>query len=314
MPESIISSLAREVNIIGPKSPIRDNDKQAESIKQQHFYHKGNKCGHDKNNPLFFGTPSLHKNRPPILIQAKKELNRLYFNPLISDAGRLSYNPSINNKDGSFRKIRSEVRNLVNNCVGECLLHYLDLKTLYVGFQGKTQFHYFGIDFIYKTIKASLINRDASETITYERVRKAVKLFEECGYLTLEKERVMLPSGRFASKPAKIRFNRCFFTDLGIVESIIDQYLNNEERKLRAEVLKQKANQYAYQQRAAKKAAKKEMRDIKELLKAAKEGHKLNKDEQEFIDTEYPGITRRREPDPPLYPEFISKLVKRPPS
>ena len=117
MPESITVSLAREVNIIGPKCPIRDNDKQAESIKQQHFYSKGNKCGHDKNVPLFFEFPSNHKNRPLILVKAKKELNRLYFNPLISDAGRLSYNPSIHNKDGSFRKIRSEVRNMVNNCV-----------------------------------------------------------------------------------------------------------------------------------------------------------------------------------------------------
>ena len=125
---------------------------------------------------------------------------------------------------------------------------------------------------------------------------------------------MMLPSGRYVSKPAKIRFNRNFFTDLGIAESVINQYLNNEERKLHAETLKVKANQYAYQQRAAKKAAKKEMRGIKVILKAAKEGQKLNQDEQEFIDKEYPGITRRREPDAPLYPEFISKLVKRPPS
>lgn len=274
---------------------------------------KGNRCGFNKNNPISFIRLD-HKRRPKIIEQSKENLKNLYFKPLSKNAGKMSYNVSKKNKHDEYRQLRAEIRNIIYNCVGEALLHYLDLKTLYVGFMADGKFHFLGINFIYKAIEASLKSRDAEETITYERVRKAIKVFEECGYLYIENEKVMLPDGTYRSKPSKIKFNATFFTDLDVDEHLLSKSLRDQEKRLNREVLDKKAQEYAHEHRIAKKNAKKEMRAINDIIKAAKDGSSLSKDEQEYLDIEYPGVSRKREPEVPLYPEYISLCYRKPPS
>ena len=193
----------------------------------------GNRCGHNKNIPLFHLPPPEHKNRPKILRIAKQRLNNLYFHPLADLAGKISFNSDKINKRGGFRKVRSEMRNLVNNCIGDCLLHYLDLKTMYVGFTNdKGRFIYFGVSFISKTIIKNLRAQKTIETITYERVRKAIKAFEAAGYLHIETSKTVLPNGQYRSLPSRIRVNRVLFSDLGIDESLIKESLDRDEKKL----------------------------------------------------------------------------------
>ncbi len=276
----------------------------------------GNRCGHDINSPTIFVPPSKHRRRPPLIHKAKRNLAKLYDDPMLFLAGKLSYNPIKQNKKGGNRKMRSEQRDLINNCVGECLLHYLDLKTMKVGFEKQNgDFHYFGINFIHKAIRESLIEQKEQKTITYERVREAIKTLEAAGYLYIENDRIHRPDGTYRSLPAKIRFNLSFFNDLGIEDHILTKSLANEEQRLNKEILHQKARDYREADRkklADKRIQKKHMRAMKDLLKDSKSGKRLSAEEKKFMDVECPGHDRKRDPSD-IPAEYLYGLVKYPP-
>lgn len=274
----------------------------------------GNRCGHDKMNPISFIAPTMHKRRPPLIEKAKRMLSGLYADPLSLDAGRLSFNPEKENRRGGYRKIRSEKRELTLNFAGQAMLHYLDLNTLQLGWKtDKGNFIDIGFDTLNKKINESLSFNQPHRKVSYESLRRAINIFESCGYIQIERVRIRLPNGEYRSLPSRIKVNEIFFEHLGIDKEFINKSIRSEERRNNSIILNQKAKEYNKDARISKKVGKQAIRKMKDLLNAARAGKPLNQDERALLDVEYPGLLRRRDPET-LYPDFISKLIKPPPN
>jgi hypothetical protein len=286
MPTCAVISFAGEYNTSVPTNNKLDD---TNSHRENQQFLRGNRCGHDKNNPRSFISPSHHKHRPYILEEAKKRCRESYLDHFKYDFGRSAYNPSNINQDGSYRKVRSESRELLMSLIPQAILHYVDLKTNKLGFTDSNtgEFRSFGIDFLYKSLGGR---------VSYERVRKTVAEMEKLGYLTVETRNIKLPDGRYRAIPAIIRITSLLLSDIGFTQQEIDKYAKKDQLIINREILQEKCQTYKRVDREKSKIAKKHIKGIRDILTRARNGVKLNDDEQKVLDAECPGFDRKREP------------------
>ncbi len=127
----------------------------------------GNKCGHDKGNPISFKKPSSHKGRPHIIEIACENAKKFYEEPD-------KFLPRLRFANGKDTQQRSERREAASS-VMQVLLHYTDLSTLEVGTPTKDgSINGLRLGFIADKIEMGV-----------KRVWRAVKDLKSAGYIKM---------------------------------------------------------------------------------------------------------------------------------
>lgn len=194
----------------------------------------GNRCGHVYDSPRVFKEPKHHKQRPYLLVEARKRLRRTYYNPAVYEAGMMAYHNAKQNLDGGKRKMRSEIREAVTHAVGEALAHYASIGAMAVGFtDNKGKFVSLGITSIAK--KAG---------VSYQRARDAIAVFEAAGTVTVEQNTYLTKDGKFRKTEALIRINHKFFYNLGFDDVDIKNYKSKDKAKTDRILQEQKRSEF----------------------------------------------------------------------
>lgn len=277
-----VETLTRYHTTSGPNTIQQGQCNSTEELVQSVIVRHGNRCGHFPSIPRLLIPPKKHKKRFPILHRLKENLAEAYFYPLKYEIGELFYHDDKTNKSGRKRKVRSDAREPMTHRVGQAILHYVNIEMMALGFfNGKGRFINFGIDFLSKVTGVS-----------YSQTRTTIKAFEKSGYLTIEENKYKTLNGEMRSGPSMIRISPKLFLSLGATEEEIDQYKNKKSKEHEKEVRRIKAKEYYDNQKSTKKNAKKELKNIRELLTKAKDGIQLNDDEKALLEKEYPGYER----------------------
>jgi hypothetical protein len=274
----------------GAENTLSGNIKQGQDIMTQNAKSQqwsfGNRCGHVPFSPTIAEIPSYHKKRFPVLEQAKANMLFAYDNPMRFPIGRMFYNDESFNKDGSYRQRRSEIRESITYRIGQVILHSVNLLNMALGtVLPSGAFHAYGIEYIANIAKT-----------TKKRVKRALALFSDFGYITLTERRYMTPNGLFRSYTPLISVHPSLFSDLEISLDDLAVHQKKQDAKAKHEQLIQKGKDAHQAKRASKKAGKKAMKQIKELLSQTKNGKSLTKDEKEYLDREMPGHERTNQP------------------
>lgn len=295
MPACVAQPLPGNDNTSVPKNVTlsrnnNDNYSSAQVIKL------GNRCGHDKNNPTSYLNSILQKKRPYQIIKAQKNSLKCYENPFIFDIGKISFNENSKNRDDSFRKIRSEIRSFIYKEILCCLLHYTCLKTMQFGFTAENRkFNALGINFLHRELQRSLDRQKIDFKITYNRVRKALHILEKAGYINIKENKKLLSNNKFISLPAEILINHTIFIDLGLSYEEIRKAGKSQESDFERYLRNDKLYQFTKNKREKLKSQKKEMKNIRFILGAAKKGENINAVERSILDIELPGHNRKVE-------------------
>lgn len=207
----------------------------------------GNKCQHNRTNPTVFKEPLDHKRRPSFLIESRRRLRWTYFNPYTYDIGKVAFHTEKQNKDGTKRKMRSEIRDAVTHAVGEALLHYVNMEALCVGFYDEKTSKFINLGITKIAQKAG---------VSYDRAREALRIFEKANLITIEQSKTINHDNEPRNQAALIRLNKQFFYDLGFDDHDIDHYKSREQAALRRKEIEQKRLVYNEQYRLNKKELK----------------------------------------------------------
>jgi hypothetical protein len=263
----------------------------AEKGRSQTLLH-GNRSGHDKNKPGSFQNAN-HKNRFRSLQKCKSRIHDTYFNPLAYDFGKASYHQDKSNKSGSYKRLRSEMRNVIK-LVSECIVHHVNLKLMIFGFPAKNgELVTFGIDYIFKKVNVSLKSQGLHE-ISYRRIRDAVSYLCRHGYITVKENKELRLDNTWRSKPATIYVSRTLFYDLDITDDEINEHIRKDLKVINQEAIERKAAEYKAKERFEKKADKAKRKNIQQLLTKHKDGLTLTQDEKDILKEESPGYDRIR--------------------
>lgn len=150
-----------------------------------------------------------HKRRPHPIEEAKRRCENLYNSPASRPMGKMFFNSSRFNKSGSFRQMRSEMRENIK-LVKQCLFEHLCLTTMQFGQIIPGSFNHFGIYFICK-----------KTDLSYSTVHRVLTVLENSGYITVKERREKKPDGTFRSIPAIIYAHPSIFHDLDMSDDDI---------------------------------------------------------------------------------------------
>lgn len=197
-----------------------------------HGRQQPNAFGHCRENPRLFKQPLQHKNRPPIFKAATTNLMKAYFDPLSFDIGHIFWHKDKANKDGSYRKVRSERCEALTTRIGHCIIHHVNLATMTLGYFNKhlKSFVYYDYEYIEKVTGCS-----------YSAVERTMRHLIKLGYIEVSQRKEKQPDGSWKSLSPIIKINSRFFLDLNIDQKIIAFYVEQSKKDLEKE--KQKAEQ-----------------------------------------------------------------------
>ena len=262
IPAQSVGNLRGENNILSGIESQTDADIMHHSGECQQPI-LGNRCGHVSVLPQTPTFPANHKKRFPVLELAKARLMEAYFYPLMFAIGCLFFHKDSANKDGSYRQRRSESREMLMCLLGTAIAHTVNIASMAIGkILPNGTFSPYGVKYL-----ASVCNT------TEQRVLRALTVFQDAGYITLVERKYMLPNGEYRSETPIITVSPSFFIDLGIDEEYLKHHQKKQETKEKKEALVEKSKEYNQQQRANQKAAKKAMKNIREVLEKAKKGN-----------------------------------------
>ena len=158
----------------------------------------GNRCGHSKDRPVFFGAPESHANRPGVLRKLGDKIKAYYYSPRQTI-------PTLDLANGSDRQQRSERREGCLRILG-CLAHYTDLTTLRVGIpQADGSFK--GLTLSYLADKADLSLR---------RAERAIADLVRAGVITVHKRCEQMEDGSFKGYAAIRTVTKALFAIFGL--------------------------------------------------------------------------------------------------
>ncbi len=245
----------------------------------------GNRCGHYVHVPRLAKIPMKHKRRFPVIEQAKENLLSCYHHPLRYRIGVLFYHQGKTRKQGLYRKRRSEIREALTTLVGYAILHCVNLANMALGkILPNGSFSPFDITYLSKLAG-----------VTISQTRRALRVFQDCGYITLIERKYVLPNGDFRSEAPIINVSPDLFIHLEIPESDLKAYQTKQEAKEKKEQTEFKSAEYNKKNRESRKAQKIAMRNIREIIAKAKAGNRLSDDERKLLDREMPGYSRQLE-------------------
>lgn len=286
MPAQSVDSRAGENTLSSTFNNIEAHSINLNSESQQWTF--GNRCGHVPFSPTVTEFPKHHKRRFPALEQAKSNLLNAYHNPMRFPIGRMFYNSSSLNDDGSYRQRRSELREALTCRIGQVILHCVNLANMALGkILPNGTFSPFGLEYIAKIANT-----------TKQRVKRALDLFIEFGYVTLIERKYVTLNGLFRSEMPIIGVLPSLFTDLEISPDDLARHQKKQDDKSKVEQAVQKNKENEQVKKSSKKTAKKAMKQINEILGRIKAGKTISKDEKEYLDQEMPGYNRTKEKPP----------------
>lgn len=210
---------------------------------------------HDRFNPVRVPFPSHHKKRYPVIEISKANLSNLYFRPLEGLAGKLFYHANKTNKNGSYKKRRSSVRERITHNVGQLLLHYNNLDHMTLGYKdSKGLFHASDVNLLY-----------TKSGYSKKRVTEALKIFEMCGYIKIKNHKTRLPNGEWRSEYAHIEVSPTFYYDLGISDVQLDEYRFRFKKKEEKIAREESKKEYYKTQRTEKREFKAHRKNLSEM-------------------------------------------------
>ena len=220
----------------------------------------GNKCGHNRLNPVQYIAPEHHKPRPSFLQSCIKKLRLDYF------ARKLLF--SSKSKNRQKRSERLEIIILVL----EAFLQYTDLATFKVGILWEEKYKLMpiqplkadrqrGID-SFSLMREINRGRDSRSQIPLRRVLRAVKDIYSNGYMDVAKRKKVGDNGEFWGLTAIRSFKLKFFRELGFSR----EHLNHVQRQRVKEAYKQKWRQN-------------KMTNVKEIVASFNENNNFKKNQ-----------------------------------
>lgn len=284
MPAQIVNTFRRDSNNLSSSDNTEAIIPHNEGVCQPWSF--GNRCGHVPFSPTITEFPKHHKRRFPVLEQAKANMLTAYHHSMRLPIGKMFYDSNKLNKDSSYRQRRSESREALTCRIGQVILHCVNLANMALGkILPSGVFSPYGLEYI-----AKLANT------TKQRVKRALDIFIEFGYVTLLERKYMTANGLFRSEMPIITVHPSLFSDLEISSSDLAKHQKKQDDQATREQLAQKGKQAQQTKKASKKVAKKAMKQIKELLTLAQSGKSLTKEEKEYLDREMPGYKRVKAP------------------
>jgi hypothetical protein len=303
IPAQIVVNLGRESHNLSSSGNIADADIMHQTGGCQQPL-TGNRCGHDIYIPTLANIPTKHKRRFPVLETAKENMLYAYTKPMRYMIGQLFFNPEKKNKDGSYRQLRSEIREAITCKVGQVILHYVNLANMALGFiLPNGAFSPYGVEFIAKIANANL-----------SQVRRALEHFKSFGYIKIVERKYKTVDGLTRSDTPIITVSPQLFIDLEIPESELIKHQAKQEGEYKKAASAWKASEYNKSQREQKKA----MKEIKKKLNLAKTIEKMKKGkyltdaEKELLSEEMPGYNRKsfdRHNEPNQFTHFLKKIT-----
>lgn len=258
----------------------------------------GNKCGHNKNKPRVFQEKKGHKSRPYLFREARKRLRSLYYNPFKYNAGKMAFHLKKFKKNGELKRIRSESRESITHTVGEALMHYCNIEHMAIGFMDvkSGKFVNIGISKLAKITYSS-----------YQSVRKALRAFEEAGYITIQQSKRINKDGNLRNNEAFITVSKQFFYSLGFDEIDILNYKSKQKADHRKKIIEQGRLNFNQKKRVDREAQKKLRQDRKDPAYLDKElpgWQRLAERTTSYVD--YTGCSKRGLPKPQNSPAVQS--------
>lgn len=258
---------------------------------QQVQYSFGNRCGHFPSSPRTANLPSHHRNRFPFLEQAKRNMQASYNDPLAFEMGKIFFHPDKQLKRGGFRKRRSEMREAICGRVGVAIAHTVNMKKWALGEMiGNGTFQPYGIEKMARWAGVSIY-----------QWRRAFNIFAKHGYVSLEEKRYFdSRDGKWKSETPVMMVSPDFLLHLGISEDEIRKKQAKQIKEVEKTNREFKSAEFTRNQQSNKKAQKKAMKRINEVLdlaktiKKQKSGKSLTRAENELLSAELPGHNRNR--------------------
>lgn len=156
-------------------------------------YNYGNRCGHDKLNPLPFERNKSHAERPKFLECCISKAKLFYSHP-DKYLKRLNFICKIKS-----RQQRSERREAIS-LVLQSIFYYLDLKTFQICINTK---------------HLSIVDIAKRAKISFSRTKRAIADLIKAGYIRTQHRRSKRTNGDFIAYAAIRIINIRLFTDLG---------------------------------------------------------------------------------------------------
>lgn len=263
-----------------------------------------NKYGHNPYIPTAFRNQN-HKGRPYLIVEATRRSKEIYHDNYLYPASLLALHEDKFRKDKSKRKKKSQIRSPLFYIILPCIFHFLNLQTFIIGFfDSSGKFLSIGIKSLFHQIQKSLKEQGSTETLTYKRLRMHLRQLQLKGYIEIKEKKKILPNGKFISREAEIKVNPILFSDLGFSEAEI-YYTLNKTKRSNSKQLYDKNTQL---KKLNKATAKKNMKDIRQLLTKKIDGRIMTEEEKKILNKEYPGHDRIRTKEN-HYPDYtgISK-------
>jgi len=190
--------------------------KQNKKIQKNQYLNTGNRCGHDprKINLHLLKKPSFYSHSPPVIqttvsqiltLFSNNRAIRRYFDRVLAERNLKNGKPCSINKDGSYRKRRTEREE--SCCISmAAILIYTDLNTLWVGtpkLDGSFQYRSF------KEIQ-SLTG------LGEKRFQRAILDLKDLGFIKVQELKVINKEGEYRSRIAIKSVNEEVFGLLGV--------------------------------------------------------------------------------------------------
>jgi hypothetical protein len=226
-----------------------------------------------KKQALIYVQPSHHKRRTPFLEKAKELITDALNNPFDYDLGHIFWHRDKPNKNGVYRKVRSEQRESMTLRVGRFIMHHVHVASLSLGHFVKelNDFHYYDYTYIAKTIGINL-----------SQVKRTMARFIKAGYVSVEQRKKKRLDGSYSSLAPIIRINIRLFYDLGIDKNIIKFHVERFTKRFDKEKNKagrdkeQKPPLFEPPSSSNSKAQQKAMAEIRKALAGLTDKFKIN--------------------------------------
>ncbi|TXG83429.1 MAG: hypothetical protein E6R13_03950 [Spirochaetes bacterium] len=222
------------------------------------------KLVHDRFNPSLFIHP--HK-KIPIIAKACLTLSELYFKPFLAYFGRVFFNDDKKNKDQSYRKRRSEIREAITHQFVQVLIANLHIGTMTVGCplinESKRPS-------VHKSFHFYSIKRLADKAgISEDRAYKIINILKDYHYIEIVEQKVKDFSGSYKSLAPIISVREALLIDLGISLEEIKIEKHKYHRLNELMEVHKKRIEYFHRERARVKQVKRHLSDMRSTLNKA---------------------------------------------
>lgn len=228
------------------------------------------KLVHDRFHPSLY----IHQHKKiPIIAKACSNLADLYFNPTCKHFGKIFFNDEKINKNKSYRKRRSEIREAITHRFVQVLIHNLHVGTMVVGMPIREeqrrksihqQFHFYSIKQLAQ--KAG---------ISEDRAYKIINILKDYHYIDITEHKTKDVSGNYISLPPAISVREGLLLDLGVeLQEINTEKLKNQ-RILELMNAHKKKIEYFHRERARIKQVKNHMKSMRKTLENTLENPKV---------------------------------------